>query len=595
MTQTTGNKASPTCEPGNALVQIHDNTWLSFADPLNTLATHTLDNVIPALQQAEEALANGFHVVGYMTYEAAAAFDSALVTHHLSNQPLCWFGVYREATASKPPKPEPPPRATTWQPSRQREAYRRDVAAIKHYIEQGDTYQVNHTMRLEGTEPDDAWVMFSHLLPSQPNGFCAYIDTGDMVIGSLSPELFFRRVGSHITCQPMKGTAARGMTHDDDEKILRALHHSEKDRAENIMVVDMMRNDLGRIARPGTVQVDSLFDIRKFPTLFQMTSTVSAETDAGLTDTFRALFPSASITGAPKVRTMQIIRELERHPRGVYTGAIGYAAPNGQQQFNVAIRTVVVDRKQRCATYGVGSGIVWDSDATREHEECLTKALVLREPIPPFCLLETMRWEPDRGFFFRAEHLQRVQASAAYFDIPFDVGRWDQALDRWANDARSAHRVRVTVDSDGVLQLTSHPLHEMPFNWEPLSKQAKIRARIAGEPVDTRDRFLYHKTTNRTVYDRAANAHVDADDVVLFNACEQVTETCIANLVVRQGSEWITPTVACGLLAGTFRNHLLKAGVLRERTVTLEEVSKAEQVYRINSVRGWERLALVEV
>lgn len=585
-------------QEGDVLLQTgREGYWLYFSNPVAVYTARSVADVIPVMEQAEAALNAGHVVAGYVAYEAAPAFDDALLTHPDSTLPLCWFAAYKEAHRVGPPTGGAAGKPATWTPSQERPDFADAIARIKTYIEQGDTYQVNHTFRLQAEAPADAFTLFCNLLHSQPDGYSAYLHTRDAIICSLSPELFFRRAGSRIACQPMKGTSSRGRTQTEDESILRTLHRSEKNRAENIMVVDMMRNDLGRIARPGSVQVDSLFDIHRFPTLFQMTSSISAETDAGLLDTFRALFPCASITGAPKVRTTEIIRELEPEPRGIYTGAIGYGTPDGEQQFNVAIRTIEIDPTHSTATYGTGGGIVWDSDADEEYTECCTKALVLREPVPPFSLMETLRWDPATGYRFLPEHLERASASAAYFDIPLKPGTLVQQLADYATTIQHDEpmRVRLLINAQGDLKMELRSMGGVPFAASAREADAsgqRVKAGLATAPIQSTNRFLYHKTTHRPMYDDATSTTLGAEEVILYNEAGEVTETTIANLVLQRGTRWVTPLVSCGLLAGTYRAVLVEEGIVAEDIVSLQDLKQASAVYRVNSVRGWQRLHL---
>jgi para-aminobenzoate synthetase/4-amino-4-deoxychorismate lyase len=351
------------------------------------------------------------------------------------------------------------------------------------------------------------------------------------------------------------------------------------------MIVDMIRNDLGRIAQPGSVNVTDLFSIERYRTLFQMTSTVTATSTASLRDTFAALFPCASITGAPKVRTMQIIRELETSPRGIYTGCIGLVRPGGDACFNVAIRTVHLDRNTGTATYGTGGGIVWDSDPDEEYRECAIKSLILNEPPPTLSLLETLRWDPGTGYRLLQRHLRRLTYSAAYFDIPADVFHIQATLEACAVDFTVPHRVRLLIDQQGHPTTESFSLEDTPLRETPDDALAPWRVTLARQPVQSRDRFLHHKTTRRAVYDEARIEGYD--DVLLYNERGELTESTFCNLVVRFGDDWVTPPTSCGLLAGTYRAELLEGGRIGERVVHRSELPDADEVYLINSVRGW--------
>jgi para-aminobenzoate synthetase/4-amino-4-deoxychorismate lyase len=389
----------------------------------------------------------------------------------------------------------------------------------------------------------------------------------------------------------MKGTAARGMTAAQDLEQRRKLHESFKDRAENVMIADMVRNDMGRIATPGTVQVPALYDIEKYRTVWQMTSTVTASTGSSIVDIFRALFPSASVTGAPKVASMKLIAALEDSPRQVYTGAIGYIAPERRARFSVAIRTALIDTRTCAGIYGVGGGIVWDSDAEDEYQECLNKARVMATPVAEsgFSLLETMLWTADEGFVLLDAHLERMQASAGYFDFAFARAAVEAQLAQLGGTLPSTcnQRVRLLLGRDGAITTEVQPVLQD-------RDSRPTRLAVAVSPVDPRDPFLYHKTTRREVYERALAAAGDCDDVLLWNTDGNITESSIGNVVLRLDGRLWTPPVSCGLLAGTLRGKLLQENVIQERTIGLAELDDAEAVYLINSVRGWISCVLAE-
>ncbi|MHB9110206.1 MAG: aminodeoxychorismate synthase component I [Armatimonadota bacterium] len=556
--------------------------WLRFASPERVVIAARPAQVLEALHEIETAVDRGWYAAGMLSYEASPAFDEAFVTHAPGPLPVLWFGLYREPEVlSHLPAAEGQFHVTRWLPSVSQETYRAAIARVKEYIAAGDTYQVNYTLRMRSAFGGDPWSLFTALHRAQRGAYSACLDLGRHVICSASPELFFRLSGQEIVTRPMKGTAPRGLSWPDDEARARELQASEKNRAENVMIVDMIRNDLGRIARTGTVKVRSLFDIERYPTLLQLTSTVAAETAVPVSEVFRALFPCASITGAPKVRTMEIIAELEDSPRGVYTGCIGWWAPGRQAQFNVAIRTVHVDREAGRVEYGVGGGIVWDSVDRDEYRECEVKACVLYAESPEFRLLETLLWIPGRGYFLLDRHLRRLADSGRYFGFRVDVEEIRMRLEAAAAELTAQrHRVRLLVDEEGGAQIETYPLSRA-FPREPW------KVALASTPVDPRDRFLYHKTTHRAVYDAARAEHPGCDDVILYNERGEVTESALANIIVRFGNDLITPPVECGLLAGTYRAHLLDRGCLREGIITLDDLHRADAVYLINSVRRW--------
>ena len=559
--------------------------WLLFHEPEEVLVAHDIADVLPVLSRAERRVTRERrYAAGFLSYEAAPAFDAALVTRTGGALPLAVLGIFRQPeryerlpteSVARRPLPE-------WQFTGSRELYLSNLRRIKREIESGNTYQVNHTVRQEAGGVEDPWSLF--LATSTDAPFAAFIDLANFSILSASPELFFELEGRRLSCRPMKGTAARGMTTDEDRERKRMLEASIKDRAENVMIADMVRNDMGRVAEPGSVEAAALYEIEKYRTVWQMTSTVTASTDASVLDIFAALFPSASVTGAPKVASMKLIAELEDSPREVYTGAIGYLAPDRQARFSVAIRTAVVDKETSTGRYGVGGGIVWDSNPEEEYEECLNKAKVLASAVPDqdFKLLETMRWDRNEGYALLDEHMERLEASAEYFDFALERAALERQLETLAAGFAPGQsvRVRLLVAKDGELQVETRPLpaEDKPVRW---------RLALATFPVETRDIFLYHKTTQREVYDKALAAIGDCDDVVLWNRTGHVTETSMGNLVVRLEGQLWTPPVSCGLLAGTYRRKLLRESVIAERPITLKEVGSAEDIFVINSVRGW--------
>jgi para-aminobenzoate synthetase/4-amino-4-deoxychorismate lyase len=566
---------------------LHDargGRWLAFRAPREVVVARCAAEVAPALSHVDEAVeGRGLHAAGFIAYEAAPAFDPALVTRGDGEFPLVWFGLYDAPRPVAHPAAAPGARpAGPWTPSVTPGAYRRAFEPIRRHIGRGDSYQVNYTMRLRAPAPADPWAVFTRLVAAHQPRFGAFVETGDWVVCSASPELFFDLDGETIECRPMKGTMPRGRFAAEDRARARELQVSEKNRAENVMIVDMVRNDLGRIARPGSVRAPRLFELERYPTVWQMTSTVRAETRAPLAEILSALFPAASVTGAPKARSMQIIAELEGAPRRVYTGAVGFVAPGRRAQFNVAIRTVLVDRARAGAEYGVGGGIVWDSRTDDEYEECLTKARVLHEIAEPFDLVETMRWTPGEGCGRLERHLERLAQSAEYFGFGADLERVRGELARGTAALPAvAHRVRVRVTKDGGVTVEASV-------FAPDAAQPR-RVAVASAPIDSADVFLFHKTTRRRVHDHARAQHPGADDVLLWNERGEVTESTIANVVVEVAGGLVTPPLACGLLPGVHRAELLERGVVRERVLTLDDVRASSRVYLVNSLRGmWE-------
>lgn len=587
--------------------------WLSFCEPRQFVEIHRIEEVVPGLRLVESLVErHKLYAAGFISYEAAPAFDPALRARVPGTRmPLLWFGLYAECCPSPVPPllPEQPYTLGEWTPSVSRAAYRQAITLIKKYIARGETYQVNYTFRLRAPFTGSPWRLFLDLYRAQRSQYAAYIDLPGFAICSASPELFFDLNQDRLSARPMKGTAARGRTLAEDKDQAQWLYRSEKNRAENVMIVDMIRNDVGRIAVTGSVRVPHLFSVERYPTVWQMTSTATATTRASLTEILTALFPCASITGAPKARTMQIIASLETSPRSVYTGCIGFMAPGRRAQFNVAIRTVVVDKAAGQAEYGVGGGIVWDSESNDEYEECLVKARLLTERRPEFSLLETLLWTPGHshpapaphsekypagaatgsdGYFLLAYHLRRLEESAAYFDIPLDLERvWAELAALAASLPDCPHRVRLLVTQAGEVSSQAVALGGAAI-------PQPVRLRLAQAPVDPANPFLYHKTTHRQVYESArAAAGQDCDDVLLWNERGEITEASIFNIVARIGSRLVTPPVQCGLLPGTFRAWLLDRQEIQEEIITLKDLRRCDELYVINSVRKWRKARLL--
>jgi len=566
--------------PRAVLQQPRRSAWAAFERPVERLEAFDPGEIADLLMTVEAAAARGLTAVGFLSYEAAAAFDPALVTRPAGSLPLAWFALFETGRSVEIAPAEHGGRSVSldWQPSIDVDAYRLGIDRIRGWIAAGDSYQVNYTWRLRAPFAGSASAYFERLALHGDSRYGAFIDTGRHALCSVSPELFFELQGDRLVTRPMKGTAERGRTTHEDAKIAEQLATSTKNRAENVMIVDMMRNDLGRIARPGTVDVSHLWQIERYATLFQMTSTCEASSDAPISEILSALFPSASITGAPKVRTMELIAELEDSPRGIYTGAIGRIGPGRNACFNVAIRTVHIDREVGGAEYGTGGGIVWDSVAEDEFDECRTKALVVTSPPPDFSLLETLRWDADNGFSLLERHLERLADSAAYFGRKLDLERLTAALEGLVDGWTMPQRVRLLVDNAGNIEVEVAPLPRGPRRWH---------LAVSPGPIDPGDRFLFHKTTLRAVYDAARASAPEADDVLLWNPDGELTESTLANLVVRRDGELLTPPVRCGLLPGTLRAELLARGRVREAVVRLEDLDRCDAVYLVNSVRGW--------
>jgi para-aminobenzoate synthetase/4-amino-4-deoxychorismate lyase len=546
------------------------------------------EDVLPALRAVEDAVADGLHAAGFVAYEAAPAFDSALATRPADPRiPLLWFALYErriEADRDEPIEDAGGASLGELQPDVAEDDYAARVERIRGLIAAGDTYQANYTFRLRGAFDGSPLALYRRLCDAQQAAFCAYVDFGDGVIVSASPELFFRWGGGELELRPMKGTRPRGRWLEEDRERARELAASPKDRAENLMIVDLLRNDAGRIAGFGSVRVERMFEVEPYPTVLQMTSTVRARTppETRLTDVFRALFPCGSITGAPKVRTSQIIAELETSPRGIYTGAIGFVSP-GEALFSVAIRTLVIDRVTGRAELGVGSGVTYDSTAADEYRECLSKAAFVHHAPPP-ALLETFGWAPETGFVRLDAHLERMARSAEYFGYPFAADALRRRLDTLAAALpREPRRIRVELSPRGEVIIEHSP---MPRWEEP------VRLALARRHIPSEHPFWYHKTADRARYDAHDPVDLAHDQVLLVDERGELAETSIANLVVElDGALW-TPPLDAGLLPGVLRAELLRAGTIRERVLVATDLECATGLWVINSLRGWGRAVM---
>lgn len=556
----------------------------------------SLAAVAPALRALDQALADGFHVAGYIAYEAAAAFEprlEAALGGRATDGPLLWFGVF--------PAPRPltgadvarlledamggsPRRARLHRLStgESETEYRQAIERIMAHLEAGDVYQINHVFPLDFRLEGDSLALFAALRRAQPVSHGAFIDTGALTALSLSPELFLRCRNGRLEARPMKGTAERGPDRSGDDLAAEGLSADEKSRAENLMIVDLLRNDLSRIAKPGSVSTPRLFEVERYPSLLQMTSTIQAERrdDCRFSDIVRAMFPCGSITGAPKIRAMEIIADTETAPRGLYTGAIGWAAPDGDMAFSVAIRTLV-GRRDGHYRLGIGSGIVADSDWRAEYRECFLKARFLdAADSEEFSLLETMYADKTGGARESDRHLARLEEAAAYFGFRFDRQAILGAIADALEDCDGPMRLRLLLAHGGDCAVTLSPFTPWP---------AEPRLAIADRPLDAGSPFVRFKTTRRDHYEgplQRAMAEECADEIMFFNALGQVTEGARSSIFVEIDGALLTPARACGLLPGIFRQALIDSGAAREAVLTIDDCRRASRILIGNSLRG---------
>jgi para-aminobenzoate synthetase/4-amino-4-deoxychorismate lyase len=552
-----------------------------FRTPRRVIVARIQAEVVPALVAAEEAAAAGFWAAGFVSYQASPSLDDRLNVPGSNEHdplPLVWFGVFDQ--------PSPPALAKGhvslhgWSPAMSRAEHASGVETLRRRIREGETYQVNLTFPMEAHLKGSPEALLELMLDAQPDSYGALIDIGDQQVVSASPELFFRRQSDTVLTMPMKGTVPRGRWAAEDQAMGDGLVASEKERAGNMMIVDMVRNDLGRIACTGGVTVPSLFDTERHPTLWQMTSTIRAELREGirLADMFRALFPCGSVTGAPKQSTMRIIAEVETAPRSVYCGAIGYVAPGGvDAEFAVAIRTGVVNGD--LFTYHVGGGITIDSVADNEYDECMWKAQIVSTPRETPDLIETMRYVPGEGIPLLPYHLDRLRGSADYWGIDYNAMEVEELVGETESQIESM--VRLVLHRNGSPDLTISP---MPRRIEP------VQLVISTVRVESKDPLWFHKTADRSRYPVSD----DAVELVLVNEDGQVTETNRSNLMAGIDGQWVTPPVRCGLLSGVARGRAIAEGGVIERILTIADLKRADELAVTNALRGWRKAILNE-
>ena len=585
-----------------------------FTAPLQIIEISRLDDLPHLFSTIQQAIHHGQCAAGYFSYECAQYFEpAATLRPPRDSDLLAWFGIYAQPLIfdhrlgtfdSNPPlalqpNPEPGPQSSE-SPSApsfalDQQQFSRCIHQIHDWIRAGHVYQLNFTFQLEAHFSQSPSSLYARLSAAQPVDYGAFLHTrsGRQIL-SFSPELFFRiDRDRRITTQPMKGTAPRGRTTVEDTKIAEWLASDAKNCAENVMIVDLIRNDLGCICSFGSIRVEKLFDLTRYPSLWQMTSSISGDLRPGISNEqiFRALFPCGSVTGAPKVHAMQLLAQIEEQPRGIYTGAIGFFSPE-QTVFNVAIRTLelrTLGPGNGTARGGVGSGIVIDSEPAAEYRECRLKAEFLTRSAEPFSLIETMLW--NGSFPLLDLHLERLADSAHYFDYPCDPIAIRSAL---LNEAsrftdNCPRKLRLLLHADGATHLESEILPDL------VDDDAPLRICIAAHRTESADRFLFHKTTRRELYNRAYTAARSANltDILFLNTRGEVTEGAVHNIFIESSGRWYTPPLDCGVLPGVYRRHLLSGRPeIKEKILTLNDLKAADGVYICNAVRGLRRVTV---
>ncbi|MCM3056131.1 aminodeoxychorismate synthase component I [Caldibacillus thermoamylovorans] len=476
-----------------------------FKDPLEIIEAYTFEDVLTGLDRIQDAINQGYYAAGFLSYESAPAFHQVLKVKNGNTMPLLWFGIFSEPDHAYVNRTSSFS-LSDWQPDVSQREYRTAISQIKNAIKKGITYQTNYTLRLNARFQGDAISLFTQMKNAQAANYSAYIHTGEFSVISASPELFFHLKDNVLTTKPMKGTVKRGKTFEEDREKAEWLYQSEKNRAENIMIVDLLRNDLGMIAETGTVHVEKLFEIEPYPTVHQMTSTIKAKlkSNTKFVDIFKAIFPCGSITGAPKASTMKIIAELEKAPREVYCGTIGFITPDMEAIFNVPIRTIIIDNKSGKATYGVGGGITWDSTAEDEYNEVLAKSSILEVDFPEFQLLESILLENGK-YFLLEEHLGRMKKSAAYFQFHFDEEKIKQSLYKLASDnGQGLYKVRLLLEKNGDIFTEIHSIVLGQTGIKPIERAGSFMEHaapslgerpkiiLADKPIEQADSFMEH-------------------------------------------------------------------------------------------------------
>ena len=547
-----------------------------FTKSIKELKTRNLDQVEALLQEVEAYQEQGFYAVGYVSYEAAPAFEKKFAVHPapLMGEYLLYFTIHEKVeTLPFPEDYEAVDLPANWKEEVEAPAYQEAIKTIHHHIRQGDTYQVNYTVQLSQELKADPLAIYNRLVVEQKAHYNAFIQHDDVSILSISPELFFEQDDRLLTTRPMKGTTRRGLTNQEDLQESAWLKADPKNRAENMMIVDLLRNDMNRISEIGSEQVTRLCQVEQYSTVWQMTSTIESRLrpEVDLVQTFRALFPCGSITGAPKISTMEIIHKTEKAPRGIYCGTIGILLPKGKRIFNVAIRTLQMQGNQ--AIYGVGGGITWDSKWESEYQETKQKSAVLYRQEPRFELLTTGRIHKGELTFLE-QHLTRLREASRYFAYPYDEPKLLKELQEELARLESNldYRCRIALQKNGAFQLAITELTDLPASY--------LQAQLTEQKLDLATPFTYFKTSQRDHLSQSNHEQIfHLPDGTLL-------ETTIGNLVLEIEGQLYTPPAHLPLLDGIYRRHLLETQQVEEKLLTLNDLTDADLIYACNALRG---------
>ena len=548
----------------------------TFTQPIKELKTRDLSEVADLLAQVESYQEQGYYIVGYVSYEAAPAFEEKLAVHKapLLAEYLLYFTVHdRVETSPIPLTYEEVDLPSKWQEETSAENYEKAIAQIHHHLRQGDTYQVNYTVQLKQDLSANPFTIYNRMVVEQEAGYNAYVEHDEMAVISMSPELFFEQNDRELTTRPMKGTTQRGVTDQEDLAQASWLEQDPKNRSENMMIVDLLRNDMNRISEVGSEHVERLCQVEQYSTVWQMTSTIKSQLreDVDLVEIFRSLFPCGSITGAPKIATMEIIKGLEPQPRGVYCGTIGLLLPNGQRIFNVAIRTIQLHQGK--AIYGVGGGITWDSTWESEYREVHQKAAVLYRKQARFQLITTGKIS-KKQLLFEDQHLERLTKASRYFAYPFDPEELRQKIELECQvcDVNQDYRLQISLSKSGEMKLSRQILAHLSPSF--------CKVKLCLQEADLNQSFTYFKTTHRP------HLSLGKQEIIYHNAAGELLETSIGNLVLKINGKLYTPPISQGILPGIYRQHLLETGQVEEKVLTVPDLDQAETIYGCNAVRG---------
>lgn len=579
-----------------------DRTSYLFINPVHTVCCNSAKDIESCFDRIEQYSREGYYAAGYFSYELGYHIEKKF--DHLSRtttKPLFTVGIYEKPiTFTDLNIPQKNTGRSYWlhsiRRSETKQEYIRKFNAIKHYIAEGDVYQINYCFKLYFDCFGNYGSLFADLLTKQSVAYAAYFKDNKQHIISLSPEMYFHAHDQTLTLKPMKGTLLKTSDRAQDFKRLKQFQQSEKNQAENLMIVDLIRNDASKISQLNSVHVPHLFSVEEYDTLYQMTSTIGStlKKNVSLLNYFKALFPSGSVTGAPKIRAMEIIRELENSPRGVYTGTMGFIAPHKKiMSFNIPIRTLMLDTKNHTGEMGIGSGIVYDSNPVSEFEECLGKARFLTRLEKKHSLIETILLQKNTHYFLLDQHLERLQQSADFFNIPCNTVKLKRILHETArkSDRKKQYKVRVLLSHKGIFSVKTSILVSNPTKQEEVAVCA-----ISGLKTDHNDIFLQHKTTHRTLYDQEFRKYQKKGyaDVLFFNTKGELTEGAISNVIIEKDGIFYTPPIECGILPGIYRDFLLNKDQKKytEKKLARKDIDTADAIYICNSVRKMQRIQI---